>query len=273
MSILDATKRYLFNIIGLQSSRWANIKTDVNFATGTNTGLTANGNTIASTLILSSAYNQISTCTGGNVACRLQTLTANGTAVDGVVTVVRNDGVAPLLVFPTTVLQSINALAVGNSYSVPPGGTQTFTFRASLNAGAGGWFTGSSDNAGQVVTVAAITTLTAAQSNSTVLVSQAGAYTITLPAVQAGLRFTFILNNAAANVVQIAASAGTPIQGSAVVGPDAGATINRGAGVATVRYSTTCVLGDRIDMFSDGTNWYVTGVSGSNVAATGIIFA
>jgi len=115
--------------------------------------------------------------------------------------------------------------------------------------------------------------ISASDSGKIFTVTQAAVGVNTLPALAAGLCYTFILRTAAANVVQIAAAAAaTNIIGHSIVGPQAGATIRPGAGTATVRFSTTCIVGDRIDLVCDGTNWHCRATSGSNVAATGIIF-
>lgn len=115
-------------------------------------------------------------------------------------------------------------------------------------------------------------TLTSTDSGKVFTVTQAAVGVNTLPALQAGLSFTFLVRTAGANVVQVAAAAATPIIGHSIVGPQAGATIRVGAGTATVRFSTTCLIGDRIDLVCDGTNWHCRGTSASDTAATGIIF-
>jgi len=116
-------------------------------------------------------------------------------------------------------------------------------------------------------------TISASDSGKIFTVTQAAVGVNTLPVPASGLKYTFILREVAANAVQIAAAAAaTNILGHSIVGPQAGATIRPGAGTNTVRFSTTCIVGDQIDLTSDGTNWYCRATSGSNTAATGIIF-
>ena len=127
-----------------------------------------------------------------------------------------------------------------------------------------------------VVPISVATTLLASDSGKTFMVSQAAAYTITLPAVtsDAGIEYKFIVATAGANVVRINAIAATPIVGHALNGPIAAnnPSIVVGAGTIAVNFSTSCVLGDRINLCSNGVNWFAEGFTGSNTLATGITF-
>ncbi len=65
-----------------------------------------------------------------------------------------------------------------------------------------------------VISVAAATTLTAAQSGSVVLVSKAAAYTLRLPTpTTAGMTFTVIGGATAANIVTVNSSAAALLTG------------------------------------------------------------
>ena len=111
-----------------------------------------------------------------------------------------------------------------------------------------------------------------ADSGKYFILVQSAAQTISLPAVQRGLSYTFILGTADIFTSRIVATAGTPIVGHVVSGPLAAPVVTVGAGTIAVNFSTTCVVGDRIDIFSDGINWFVSGKSGSNAANTAITF-
>ena len=133
-------------------------------------------------------------------------------------------------------------------------------------------------NSNDVVTIvsAAATALPAYPSGTTFLITNSANQVVTLPVLSSwvGCTYRFILNTAAAFTTQLKINgAATTIYGHAVVGPIAGATINVGAGTNTVRYSTSCVVGDVITLLNDGTNIWASCISGSNVAATAIIFA
>jgi hypothetical protein len=114
--------------------------------------------------------------------------------------------------------------------------------------------------------------LTASDTGRTFTVGKGAAYTITLPALAAGLQFTFISGATAANLVAIgtgtAAQAGPTIIFGTWRQLSGVATVS--AGTATVNFTATSVLGDEIRMWCDGTNWYV---KGDSFAAAGISFA
>ena len=119
------------------------------------------------------------------------------------------------------------------------------------------------------------TVLTERQSGSVVRINTATG-TFTLPALKAGLRFTFVLGFNGVGTLQIINSAvGNIMVGSAICGgAGENAKINIGAGLASVRFSTACVECDKIEMYCDGVNWSVFGNSRAPVAsfATAIIF-
>ena len=108
--------------------------------------------------------------------------------------------------------------------------------------------------------------LTTADSGRVFKVSKAAAYIITLPAVSAGLQFTFLSGAVAAFAVTIAGAAGTmvglwrQISGAATVT----------AASASISFTATSVIGDRVDLVCDGTNWYCNASTG---VAAGLVFA
>lgn len=108
-----------------------------------------------------------------------------------------------------------------------------------------------------VTTKTAASTLTAADSGRTIFLDSATEFATTLPLPAAGLRFTFIVKTA---------PVGTPY----TVVTNGGANIIKGmqfnaAGVAgdtgtsddTISFvASSSVAGDRVDLVSDGTNWF-----------------
>lgn len=108
-----------------------------------------------------------------------------------------------------------------------------------------------------VTTKTAASTLTAADSGKTIFLNSATEFVTTLPLPAPGLRFTFIVK---------AAPVGTPY----TVVTNGSANIIKGmqfnaAGVAgdtgtsddTITFvASSSVAGDRVDLVSDGTNWF-----------------
>lgn len=124
------------------------------------------------------------------------------------------------------------------------------------------------DKATSFETLTAASTLTAADSGKTYLLSSATEFATTLPAVADGLHFRFIVGAAPSGASYTVVSEG----GDNVI--DGGATV-AGAAVAAVNEDTitftdgAAASGDWVELFCDGTNWYV---SGQGIAATSIAF-
>ena len=110
--------------------------------------------------------------------------------------------------------------------------------------------------------------ITAAESGTTFYLNSATEFASTLPAPAAGLHFKFVVTAApsGANYTIVSASGTDIIQGSAEV---------NGASVPAVNedsinlVSAAAAVGDWVEVNSDGTNWYV---SGMGVAAGSITF-
>ena len=94
----------------------------------------------------------------------------------------------------------------------------------------------------------------------TVLVSQANAYTITLPTGggTAGQSFSFVLSVSDSNIVKIDAGGANLMVGSAF---DAVGGIND-IDNNMVHFAASATLGDRIDIVSNGSKWLVTAWAG-----------
>jgi hypothetical protein len=118
----------------------------------------------------------------------------------------------------------------------------------------------------------AVKTLTAQNSGSTYLLALAGGFAVTLPAVAAGLRFTFIVQIApAGGSYTIVAASGTPIHGVALSKDLNGATdsaATAGTGVLTITLvDSKAQIGDQVHLYCDGTKWFARLYTGGNFDA------
>lgn len=124
---------------------------------------------------------------------------------------------------------------------------------------------------GSAITLDEARTLTAADSGSTVYLALAGGFTVTLPAPAAGLKFKFVVKVAPTTAYVITTDSGADILIGGVNelevdtsddGPydDNADTINFVA--------STAVVGDFIEMESDGTSWYFSGQTNADGGVT-----
>lgn len=113
-------------------------------------------------------------------------------------------------------------------------------------------------------TVAATNTITAAESGSVFFLSHATEFVSTLPAVAAGLHFTFIVANApeTASYTIVTASSANVILGqvytldvNSATDPD----FETSGGDTISFVDSKAVVGDRVDVICDGTNWFAYG--------------
>ena len=127
------------------------------------------------------------------------------------------------------------------------------------------------DGTARVETLAAASTLEAADSGKTLFLALAGGFTTTLPAPAAGLNFKFIVATSPTTAYIIVTNGGADIiiggineleVDTADDGPyDANAdTLNLVANVA--------VIGDWVSFVSDGTSWYITGQTNADGGVT-----
>jgi len=138
--------------------------------------------------------------------------------------------------------------------------TGTSTIAAGLTATSPSLVTPTIKDLTEVVT--ATNVITAAETGSVFFLNSATEFVSTLPAVAAGLHFTFIVTAApsGANYTIVAAS-GTPIKGhvlttdvNSATDPDFATT-----GVLTINIvDGKAVAGDMIELWCDGTNWFAT---------------
>lgn len=119
----------------------------------------------------------------------------------------------------------------------------------------------------EIVTPTAATTLTAAQSGSIISLTAAAGYAVTLPAVasSAGLNYHFVVGVVHATTDWVITSAAADIYG--VV--DELSTVQAVAGATTINLElATATIGDWYYLYSDGTNWYISGHAAQAASVT-----
>jgi len=112
-----------------------------------------------------------------------------------------------------------------------------------------------------VDSISSATTLTGADSGKWYKLDNATGVTVTLPAVKSGLHFRFIVasNFATSNFI-IDSAEGDNIDGTIVVN---GASVNA-SGEDQINFVASAEsVGDFIDLWSDGSKWFVSGIGNS----------
>ena len=117
----------------------------------------------------------------------------------------------------------------------------------------------------EVVTPTGATTLTAAQSGSIVALAQAAGYAVTLPPPAAGLNYLFVVQALFATTDWVITSASANMYGSVMEL----STIQAVAGATTINLELGAdTIGDWIELYSDGVNWYVRGACAQAASVT-----
>lgn len=101
------------------------------------------------------------------------------------------------------------------------------------------------------------------ESGKTFFLNKAGGFTLTLPEPKAGMVFSFIVKTAPTTAYIITTDSGANIvQGTvAAGGVSSGANSIDASGQDTITFvANQAAVGDRIDVISDDTNWYVSGL-------------
>jgi hypothetical protein len=108
--------------------------------------------------------------------------------------------------------------------------------------------------------------ITAAESGTTFFLNLAGGFTSTLPAPAAGLYYKFVVTTAPTTAYIITTNGGANvIEGSA----DVLSTRVAAANEDTINFvASTALVGDWVDVVSDGTSWFVRGDSGATGGIT-----
>ena len=125
---------------------------------------------------------------------------------------------------------------------------------------------------GQILRVDSARTLLASESGSYVMLreSESAVYTVTLPTVAVGLKFTFILEAVSGTGdYDITIAQSTSDSNNIVIGNINGAATFVDVGHDGFIFDTgTATAGDCVQIVSDGTSWYI--IVGTSSAAGGI---
>lgn len=113
-------------------------------------------------------------------------------------------------------------------------------------------------------TLTAVTTLGEVDSGKTIFLNSTTEFAVTLPKVKAGLNFTFIVKAAPSGAsYTIATAESSPLFYGQIFTSDINSETDADyniVGAETLTFADgVAVIGDRIDMISDGTSWYVKG--------------
>ena len=109
--------------------------------------------------------------------------------------------------------------------------------------------------------VTATNVITAAESGKTFFLNAATEFVSTLPAVAAGLKYSFIVTGAPSGAsYTIVTNASANIIKGLVLPADGAAGDTETAGADTISFvDGQAVAGDRVDVICDGTNWFAYG--------------
>ncbi len=161
---------------------------------------------------------------------------------------------------PITLSGTAANLSVGGTLAVT--GTSAFTGVATFTATP--VFTAGVPRGFQTDASAATIAVAATQTGTVFLATKGSAtQTYTLPAVAAGLTYTFICGSAAGEIlVTPTGSVGTVFTTFAAVGADADtAIVTLTAGTGLKNTAATNAIGDTITLVSDGVGWYGIGIT------------
>jgi len=130
------------------------------------------------------------------------------------------------------------------------------------NVAVTGTLLGEGDAAASIVALTAANTLTVAQSGKIFTLGTAGGFTTTLPPACAGVNYKIIVKVAPTTAYIIASASSANVIYGTIASGDLDAVADTGAAQAsdTITFvANKALIGDSIDLVSDGTNWYVRG--------------
>lgn len=121
-----------------------------------------------------------------------------------------------------------------------------------------------------IVPVTAAKTVTAAESGSTFVLSLAGGFTVTLPAVALGLRYKFIVGVIPTTAYIITAASAVVNGGINELEVDTGDDGPYATDSTSLTFvaSSLGTVGDWVEYVSDGVKWYITGQTKLDGAVT-----
>ena len=109
--------------------------------------------------------------------------------------------------------------------------------------------------------------ITAAENGKTFFLNVAGGFTSTLPAPELGLRYQFFVRIAPTTAYVITTNGGSNIMYGTYI--DTVGEMTYFSAQDTINFvANTSVIGDRLEVYSDGLYWYCTGFSGANGGIT-----
>lgn len=124
------------------------------------------------------------------------------------------------------------------------------------------------DESANSVIITAVKAVSAAESGTTFFINNATGFATTLPAPALGLRYTFInmtANTSGNHTIVTTSSANIIAGGLNDMGGAAGSVLGDGDTISFV--ANASLAGDRVDLISNGTTWFL---SGATRVATGV---
>lgn len=111
-------------------------------------------------------------------------------------------------------------------------------------------------------TLTAAKTLVAGDSGKTFFLNLAGGFAVTLPSPSMGLRFKFVVNTAPTTAYTVVtASSANIIHGQVSSAEDAAGSVATAASADTISFvANKAIKGDYVELESDGTSWFVSGM-------------
>ena len=115
---------------------------------------------------------------------------------------------------------------------------------------------------GSVESMTAATTLLPADNGKTYILNTAGGFAVTLPSPIAGYKVKFIVGTAPTTAYTInSAGATNIINGQISTGEDAAGSVVTAAASDIINFvANLAIIGDYVEMVSDGTSWFISGM-------------
>ena len=105
-------------------------------------------------------------------------------------------------------------------------------------------------------------TVTASESGKTFFLNLAGGFVTTLPAPAEGLKYKFVVGTAPTTAYTVVTDSSANIIHGSISSPEVIALVSCVAASDTISFvANLAVVGDYCEVESDGTNWYVSGMT------------
>jgi len=276
---VDETKRYLNILSGTNEalSQTADVFIGSYYDPGTSTPPVAADAKIAGILAAFRRNDNASAIEGGNVEFQkraaantvdldIQLMNAGTKArkffvrADGGISV---DGTAAVLRSGSATPEGAITAPIGSLFKRTDGGAGTTLYIKESGAGNTGWRL--SGPATEVVTTTNV--ITAAETGTTFYLNTAGGFTSTLPAAAANLRYKFIVSTAPTTAYIITTNSSANVLFGFFL-DIVGEQVYFSAQDTLNFVASTSLVGDFLEVESDGTNWYCTAKSGADGGIT-----